>query len=971
MSSSLAMGGTLRHLRDLFHDGTTLGLGDGQLLARYAAARDEAAFEALVARHGPMVLATCRAVLGHEHDVEDAFQATFLVLARNARSVRAGDALGGWLHRVAYRVSIQAGIQARRRRRREAEASAMTPLQTARTGPEPDVAAIVHEEVDRLPERHRLPVVLCDLEGLTYEQAAGQLRWTVPALRCRLAKARQRLHNRLARRGLTAGALGIVLAGSTAGARAAVPATLARAAVVAATGGTASATAAALSTALIRSMVMTKLKFAAAGLMAALALVSIGAIAVGSWRFDRPGAAVIPRAVGEMKRPAPASDAPKPASAPAEMAEVRGRVIGPDGKPVAGATVRAAWLDRVDISIPEATSGPDGRFIVRVPRPGRPTKRLVNGGDAMPWIAATAPGFGPGWVAGVLRPDAPDEFTIRLVADGPPIEGRILDLEGRPVAGARLKVDRVWFARDERSWPVETGDLSAWLRRVQDRGIRPGPWDSLSQLPTAIVAATTDRDGRFRLTGIGRERIAELMVSGPTIATSLIYAMCHDGPEVRAVDRDPGRATIVFHAPRFEHAVAPTQPIEGFIRDKDTGRPIVGARIQGAVYKENSLLRSQGVEATSDDRGHYRLDGLNKGSSYRLFVYPGEPWPLTDGPGRAPLFYPNATLRVPAESSALEPVRFDITLKRGIVVRGRVTDRATGRPVPGLISAYSFRDNPHVREFPGFEQSYAPHVYLDGEGRFAVVALPGRGIITCQSDRSRYQTGIGAGGMPGNRSYFDTLPHQVSADQFHALAAINFDPGVESATVDLQVDPGRSLTIRVEDPEGRPLGGTKSSGLNAGYDDVESESPTLEVRALEPSKPRRVTITHEDRKLIGSRYLKGDESGPMTVRLQPWGTITGRMVDEEGRPRGGLSLNTRFDDILDPQPRMDRGTLPDIPIGRDGRFRVDGLVPGLKYGGGASEGYMYRGDLFRDVTLAPGEVRDLGDLAVMPRHREK
>src|SRR6516164_4833077 len=89
MASSLAMGGTLRHLRDLFSDGTTVGLGDGQLLARYAAARDEAAFAALVARHGPMVLATCRAILRHEHDVEDAFQATFLVLAKKARSVRA------------------------------------------------------------------------------------------------------------------------------------------------------------------------------------------------------------------------------------------------------------------------------------------------------------------------------------------------------------------------------------------------------------------------------------------------------------------------------------------------------------------------------------------------------------------------------------------------------------------------------------------------------------------------------------------------------------------------------------------------------------------------------------------------------------------------------------------------------------------------------------------------------------------
>ncbi len=83
--ASGTLGGTLRNLRDLFHEGTTIGLGDGQLLARYARSNDEAAFEALVARHGPMVLATCRAVLKHEHDVEDAFQATFLILARKAR----------------------------------------------------------------------------------------------------------------------------------------------------------------------------------------------------------------------------------------------------------------------------------------------------------------------------------------------------------------------------------------------------------------------------------------------------------------------------------------------------------------------------------------------------------------------------------------------------------------------------------------------------------------------------------------------------------------------------------------------------------------------------------------------------------------------------------------------------------------------------------------------------------------------
>ncbi len=203
MASVLASRTTLRHLRDLFSGGTAVGLTDGQLLSRYAASNDGAAFAALVARHGPMVLSTCRAILRQEHDVEDAFQATFLVLARKARSVRAGDALGGWLHRVAYRVAVQANIEVQRRKRRESEVSAMEIADTTRRGLDLDLHSIVHEEIDRLPDRHRLPVVLCDLEGLSYDQAAARLDWTVPALRCRLAKARQRLRDRLSRRGVT------------------------------------------------------------------------------------------------------------------------------------------------------------------------------------------------------------------------------------------------------------------------------------------------------------------------------------------------------------------------------------------------------------------------------------------------------------------------------------------------------------------------------------------------------------------------------------------------------------------------------------------------------------------------------------------------------------------------------------------------------------------------------------------------
>ena len=241
-----ATGMALRHLRDLFSSGTVIGHTDGQLLTRYATCNDGSAFEALVTRHGPMVVATCRAVLKHEHDIEDAFQSTFLVLARKAGSVRADDALGGWLHRVAYRIAVQAKIEAKRRRRHESEAAAMGISDATRPGLDLDLCSILHAEIERLPERERLPVVLVDLEGLSYEQAAGRLRWTVPALCYRLAKARKRLRERLTRRGVTADSLGVVMASSGTAATAALPASWIRAAVAVATGGPVPAAVAAL-----------------------------------------------------------------------------------------------------------------------------------------------------------------------------------------------------------------------------------------------------------------------------------------------------------------------------------------------------------------------------------------------------------------------------------------------------------------------------------------------------------------------------------------------------------------------------------------------------------------------------------------------------------------------------------------------------------------------------------------------------
>ncbi len=214
MATGKQHGAVLRQLRTLFNVGTIRELTDGQLLERFASDPGEAAelaFAALVERHGPMVLRVCRGVLGDGPDAEDAFQATFLVLVGKARALWVRDSLGPWLHQVAYRTASCARANASRRRRHERLAAA--PAGAHRPGVGDELARALHEEVDRLPGRYRAAVVLCDLEGRTHEQAARHLGWPIGTVKSRLTRGRDRLRDRLSRRGLAPGS-GLALAAS-------------------------------------------------------------------------------------------------------------------------------------------------------------------------------------------------------------------------------------------------------------------------------------------------------------------------------------------------------------------------------------------------------------------------------------------------------------------------------------------------------------------------------------------------------------------------------------------------------------------------------------------------------------------------------------------------------------------------------------------------------------------------------------
>ncbi len=263
-------------IRILFEGGAVGGLSDGQLLDRFVARREEAVFEAILRRHGPMVWGVCRRVLRDHHDAEDAFQATFLVLARKAASVMPREKVGHWLYGVAYQTAMKARAGRAKRRSRESQGIPLPEPGLAREEHQDDCRQQLDRELTRLPEKYRVPIILCELEGKSHKEAAEQLGWPMGTLSGRLSRARTMLSKRLSRQGasLSAGSLALLLAEDSASA--AVPAPLMSSTVKAAslfaagfsTNGAVSATVVALAQGVLKAMFLGKFKNITAAILA-------------------------------------------------------------------------------------------------------------------------------------------------------------------------------------------------------------------------------------------------------------------------------------------------------------------------------------------------------------------------------------------------------------------------------------------------------------------------------------------------------------------------------------------------------------------------------------------------------------------------------------------------------------------------------------------------------------------------------
>src|SRR5438445_829865 len=420
----------VRHIHRIALGRDSVGMTDGELLKRFVAHQDKGAFEALVRRYGPLVLGVCRRVLHQRQDAEDAFQATFLVLLHKASSIAQPELVGNWLYGVAHYTAKNAKASAARRRARE---RGMTEMPRAQLVADEDglqeLRPLLDEEISRLPEKYRVPVVLCELQGKSRKEVARHVGCPEGTISSRLARARQLLRQRLLKRGLTLSAGSLAVALSQDVVLASVPAplvssTIKTAALIAAspeaTAGVVSAQVAALTEGVLKTMFLAKLKTATAVLLAVSILTGAAMLthqAVAAKQSDAASGAAQKAPGDENAKADPGKASRKPQlSAPKREAEeavrVRGRVLDPDGKPVAGAKLYlGGYTSPKERKYPvRATSGDDGRFAFTF---ARAELEQLDADDLVYQVLAVAKGHGCAWVTADAT--AGDALTLRLV----------------------------------------------------------------------------------------------------------------------------------------------------------------------------------------------------------------------------------------------------------------------------------------------------------------------------------------------------------------------------------------------------------------------------------------------------------------------------------------------------------------------------------------------------------------------------
>ncbi len=956
-----APGCLVQSLESLFDGRSVAGLSDRQLLDRFTRARDtagEAAFTAIVARHGPMVLDLCHQLLGDLHHAEDAFQAVFLVLARKARSIRDPDLLANWLYGVALRTARCAKVQLNRRRKKE-EAGLVRQHDPGSPALlcsmlEPTIdreqAEALHSEIARLPASFRKPVVLCYFEGLTLDEAANRLRCPAGTVRSRIARARHKLKRGLTRRGVVLPAAALVAALSHSSARASpsphLCETTARAAIQFAAGQSAAPLAAALALEVMQTMFFHKLKILALALLLVGAVASsAGYLARAQARNDEPQRLAASRQSPAAARP----DDPAPKPAPGRMFVV-GRVLDPEGKPVPGAIVVASARTKLSprvarlegqhqAVIAHAAADGSGRFRLDAPR----TSSTRN--DEFMAIAL-APGFAVGWAE--IDPDLDQPAADISLRREQVIKGRLFDLQERPAQGVVVSVSAI---RRVLAPEPQGSDLP----RAHLDG--PSYWFRVNDIPAWPKPVTTDAEGRFELHGIGHRLEAQLSIIDPRFAIQMIDVATDDSPDAKS----------------FAAALQPARIFTGRVTYADTGKPVPEARIQIAAGGAGQRgFRTIPFQANAD--GRFRANPL-PGDVFAIAAIPlvGEP-------------YLAASRRIEWPKGAAEQ-SVDLALPRGVPIRGKVTEEGSKAPVAGAWVMFV------PRSAPGANASGSGQAESQADGSFELAVGPAAGgYLAVQGPSEDFVLRA-----IGNREFYEGLPggRPIYSHSFIACAPKSGGSGLE---VQVTLRRGQTVSGRIVGPDDQPVPDTWIMGRAAlgpgsvawrvwsGFYHGTAPSGRFELHGIDPDTEIPVYFFQPKRKLGAVAHLSGKSAagGPITIRLEPCGSAVARLVDAGNKPVAGYrdQLMTSMIVRFGPDPargdvvgandlatesgylsRIDPINYP-VPPQSDalGQITFPALIPGANYR------IVVRNPpaapVRKDFTVKPGETTVLGDILI-------
>lgn len=325
--------------------------------------------------------------------------------------------------------------------------------------------------------------------------------------------------------------------------------------------------------------------------------------------------------------------------------------------------------------------------------------------------------------------------------------------------------------------------------------------------------------------------------------------------------------------------------------------------------------------------------------------------------------------------------KVDFTVARGILLTGRILDKTTGKGVRGSVRFVPLTGNTFAGK-PGYDSFKYERMSneADAEGRFKFAVIPGRGVLIAHVDanvykqakfdaKDREQVKITEG---DNGRYFTTIDNtSEDLNLLNAVKYLDLAPDAGTSKCDLFVERGQTLTVKIEDAEGKPLRGTTAVGVMAGWPlPLPIPEATCTVLALDPKKPRSLLVYHAERNLAGVLTVRGDEKEPPIARLRKTGIVTGRVLDRDGQAAVGaaVDLSSPDTDVRELYRRRDQFR-PPIRTDKDGRFRVEGIVPDVKFTLGIIRGRTFLvGEPRLGVRqVKPGETLDLGDVRVKPQ----